>query len=474
MLGGNFDALGPGGNNSLSNIAGHVGVGAASSLAGAATRSAIDGSSFGDNVRAGLPDVIGQVLGSALARTFQRMVGAKKPVGAPENLIPERFYFNAAVYEAYSNPVISRGITIGEFSSSKLGGYGVSMGPDASDPGLVPESGSSVSLRQFSLPNLTMDLADLRTSQLQIPDQEMSSALTSYFRRNAGSLTLEGSISFMRDNFQNRYVNSEALNFYVNAFNDGNDYDVVVTRESNSSDLVDTYRRAVSSFADTSVGAAVVGYTDVGFGNRAAFEQLKANHGDAVLIGEISALATAAFSGGKVVGKLASGTIEYTPVIAGRYIFEEVPAPRGTVGSSELGNALSTLGARPVGRNLHTLDEFGPGTGFSAVYDIETRTFLAYPSGDARLLSGEVPVNLVDKYGGHRAVNNVLTGLLGRNSNNRAGFSMVMDGSGNLRVGWNSRTINEANPNFSSRTVPLEAQQQILDAITQHTGRRAY
>jgi hypothetical protein len=50
----------------IGNIASHTAVGAASLIASAATRSAIEGSSFGRNVMAELPDVIGQVLGRAL------------------------------------------------------------------------------------------------------------------------------------------------------------------------------------------------------------------------------------------------------------------------------------------------------------------------------------------------------------------------------------------------------------------------
>ena len=41
---------------------------AVSALANAATRSAIDGSSFGDNLVAAIPDVIGQAIGDAIVR----------------------------------------------------------------------------------------------------------------------------------------------------------------------------------------------------------------------------------------------------------------------------------------------------------------------------------------------------------------------------------------------------------------------
>ncbi|MEO0560496.1 MAG: hypothetical protein AAF125_00175, partial [Chloroflexota bacterium] len=66
-LGGKLDSLtGKNANLTPGNIASHTAVGAARLFASAATRSAIDGSSFGDAVEAGLPDVIGQVIGQVI------------------------------------------------------------------------------------------------------------------------------------------------------------------------------------------------------------------------------------------------------------------------------------------------------------------------------------------------------------------------------------------------------------------------
>jgi RHS repeat-associated protein len=145
-----------------------------------------------------------------------------------------------------------------------------------------------------------------------------------------------------------------------------------------------------------------------------------------------------------------------------------------SAGRSELGNALSGLGRDPLGRNLNTLDEFSPGAGFSGVLDVESGKFLAYPSGSTRLASGGTPLNLVDQFGGHGEVNRVLSEVLGSTSTNRLGFSMTLDDAGSFAVRYNSRTINVANPNFAGRTVPESMRQQILDAISWATGRRAY
>ena len=66
-VGGRLKPLsGDGASRSLGNIGNHTAVGAASLLASAATRSAIEGSSFGKNIMASLPDVIGQAIGKAI------------------------------------------------------------------------------------------------------------------------------------------------------------------------------------------------------------------------------------------------------------------------------------------------------------------------------------------------------------------------------------------------------------------------
>lgn len=67
-LGGGLKPLyGEGAERSFNNIAAHTGVGAAQALANAATRSVLEGTSFGDNVLAALPDVIGSTIGQILA-----------------------------------------------------------------------------------------------------------------------------------------------------------------------------------------------------------------------------------------------------------------------------------------------------------------------------------------------------------------------------------------------------------------------
>ena len=58
-------------DRSLGNVAGQALAGTASAIAGAATRSALEGSSFGDNVRRAIPDAIGQTVGRLAAAALQ-------------------------------------------------------------------------------------------------------------------------------------------------------------------------------------------------------------------------------------------------------------------------------------------------------------------------------------------------------------------------------------------------------------------
>jgi hypothetical protein len=144
------------------------------------------------------------------------------------------------------------------------------------------------------------------------------------------------------------------------------------------------------------------------------------------------------------------------------------------IDTSETRGSITNLGSNPGLHNAATYDMYPRGSGFSGVYDVESNRFLVYPSGETRLRNGDVPDNLVSQYGGHDNVNNALNELLGSTSNNRLGFSMIIDDSGSFRVLWNSRTINSPNPNFDGRTVPEGNRQQIIDAIEEATGRNAY
>lgn len=77
---------------SFSNIAANTAVGGVRLLASAATRSAIEGSSFGRAVGAGLPDVIGQVIGEALIgsrNTYRELAYIRRAADAAQQIVDE-------------------------------------------------------------------------------------------------------------------------------------------------------------------------------------------------------------------------------------------------------------------------------------------------------------------------------------------------------------------------------------------------
>ncbi|MEP1422291.1 MAG: LysM domain-containing protein, partial [Erythrobacter sp.] len=87
-IGGKMDGLsGDGSDRSFGNIAAHTAVGAARLFASAATRSAIEGSSFGKAIEAGLPDVIGQVIGGAIGGRIAGALERAKPPTRAEIMI---------------------------------------------------------------------------------------------------------------------------------------------------------------------------------------------------------------------------------------------------------------------------------------------------------------------------------------------------------------------------------------------------
>jgi hypothetical protein len=81
-------------DQSFGNIVGTLLTGAARTVASAATRSLIEGTDFGDNVIAGLPDVVAQTVVDTLTGALAKGGGskAKAATGDPVNLIPDSFY----------------------------------------------------------------------------------------------------------------------------------------------------------------------------------------------------------------------------------------------------------------------------------------------------------------------------------------------------------------------------------------------
>ena len=108
------DAIG----GSLGRFGGELAAGAAGAIANAATRSAIQGTSFGDNILAAIPDVIAQALGNAAARgigrSFANRTGAAPPLSSGAHAA------EAIAAQATANPVALPIPTIGDEAAAAI------------------------------------------------------------------------------------------------------------------------------------------------------------------------------------------------------------------------------------------------------------------------------------------------------------------------------------------------------------------
>jgi len=139
--------------------------------------------------------------------------------------------------------------------------------------------------------------------------------------------------------------------------------------------------------------------------------------------------------------------------------------------TSETTGALTNLGDANAVTNGSMLNKFGPKPGFSGVYNPESGRFLAYPSGETVMADGSKPVNLVEQFGGHRAVNQTLSDLLDVNPRSNLGFSFVTESDGTVSIGFNSGSVNiNSLAGNGTRTVPLQYQQPIADALQKAMG----
>ncbi len=141
---------------------------------------------------------------------------------------------------------------------------------------------------------------------------------------------------------------------------------------------------------------------------------------------------------------------------------------------SETRGSLTNLGTNPNTHNIASFESYPKGSFFSGVYDVKTGKWLAYPSGKTQTVDGRIPDNLVKQFTGHEVVNEALTDIFGTRSLNRLGFVIEIDVVGNLKIGWNSRSINIYNFRFWGKTVPKRSRQQIIDAIKEVTGKEVY
>jgi hypothetical protein len=147
-----------------------------------------------------------------------------------------------------------------------------------------------------------------------------------------------------------------------------------------------------------------------------------------------------------------------------------LPPVRGA--GSETAHSLNNLGESAISGTASTIARFPTGSAFSGVYNPQTGRFLAYPSGETRLTSGEIPDNLVLRRGGHLNVNGRLGQMTGVDSRHNLGFTVFLEQDGSLSVDWLSRGVNGPNPSFPGNHVPQSRQADVIEALQRATGRR--
>jgi len=107
LVGGQLHATSLGDHLTLGNFGANLAAGAASAVAGAATRSVIAGTDFGDNIMASLPDAIGQTVGELFESAMARS-GTHKATGHPINLLDQvkdgSYTGPNAGYDTYPGP----------------------------------------------------------------------------------------------------------------------------------------------------------------------------------------------------------------------------------------------------------------------------------------------------------------------------------------------------------------------------------
>jgi hypothetical protein len=107
-------------------------------------------------------------------------------------------------------------------------------------------------------------------------------------------------------------------------------------------------------------------------------------------------------------------------------------------------------------------------TVFSGVFDPVKTNWLALPSGNTILASGEKPSSLVERYGGHNDVNEQFGQLSGADTSKTLGFLLFYDSRTDMSISWNCGSINFVN--YQNRAVPEEFRQSIIDTIRASTG----
>jgi hypothetical protein len=144
------------------------------------------------------------------------------------------------------------------------------------------------------------------------------------------------------------------------------------------------------------------------------------------------------------------------------------PVPAG--GTSTRVNEISTLTNLPHDVPAATaLQKYTVDSGFSAVYDPATKSFVALASGEKTALLSGKPVATVDQFGGHGPAQATLIAKLGStDARKHIGFVIVWKGDGKVQLKWNSGTVNYKN--FGQNAAPVSERPSIVRAVETTLG----
>jgi hypothetical protein len=105
------------------------------------------------------------------------------------------------------------------------------------------------------------------------------------------------------------------------------------------------------------------------------------------------------------------------------------------------------------------------------VYSPMTRQFMAFPSGDTRLLNGLAPEKLVPRRAGHANVNREFSQVTRTAPTGNVGLTMFLEEDGGFSVEWRSASVNGLNPSFLGDLVPESLRPQIIEDVSNAINR---
>ncbi len=281
-------------------------------IASAATRSAIEGSSFGDNVVAGLPDVIGQALGRAVARavTGPETSQPQQGFGPGWEQTEDGNWVNRTAIDraiaGLSNPVIQNGgiDTVGESMEVSVSAFGIagSIGEQVAQISRVYRTGLSSTLGTKGIAT-----TEISTTYSQFSD-EMQAELVHGFAQTGKNANGHWLQNFLADLYERHGIDGTVqsagdLQAVVDAVAAGS---AIPRGQIKTVTGVSEYAQGLGAFAQSPTGTFTYNYVnDMAFGVPGVFfdherglEIISEKNPNAAIAGQAVAFAAGLAGGG--------------------------------------------------------------------------------------------------------------------------------------------------------------------------------